>query len=56
MSDREWGMFFRLVTEYYNKKISRGMFVIDWAILQERQGIAVPEWSYGIEMNKEKTV
>jgi hypothetical protein len=41
MSEQEWGMGFRLITELDNNKISRGMFVIDWAILQKKQGIAV---------------
>jgi hypothetical protein len=46
MSGQEWGMFYRLITEYGNKKISRGLFVIDWGELQKRRGIAVPERSY----------
>jgi hypothetical protein len=46
MSDREWGMFYRLIAEYRNGRISRSLFVIDWRALQKKQGIAVPEWDY----------
>jgi hypothetical protein len=37
-------IFERLALEFYNKKISEGLFVLEWAMEQKRQGITPAAW------------
>jgi hypothetical protein len=38
-------IFKRLSQQFFNKKISRGVFLVDWKTEQKRQGITPPAWA-----------
>jgi hypothetical protein len=43
----DYRIFQRLSLEFYNKKISRELGVLEWAMEQKRQGITPPAWGRG---------
>jgi hypothetical protein len=40
----DYRIFKRLSLEFFNKKISDGLFVLDWSEEQKRYGITPPAW------------
>jgi hypothetical protein len=49
----DYRIFNRLSREFSNKKISEGLFALEWAMEQKRQGITPPAGDQGRRSGKE---